>query len=128
MHEQKVQWSYRIDLLVAFAVYAVLLVASIKVGRPMPQGWARTLILASPMLGFGLMIRALVRHAGRIDEYMRMRLLEAIAVAAAIVCALSFTYGFLETAGYPKLSMFSVWVAMGISFALVLAVRACLER
>jgi hypothetical protein len=128
MHEQKVQRSYRIDLLIAFAVYAVMLVASTKVGRPMAEGWARTLVLVSPMVGFGLMIRALVRHARRIDEYMRMRLLEAIAVAAAIVCALSFTYGFLETAGYPKLSMFNVWVAMGISFALVLAVRAWQER
>jgi hypothetical protein len=128
MHEKRVSRAYFIELLTALAVYAVLLVGSIRFGRPMAEGLPRTLVLLAPMAGFGLMIRTLVRHVARVDEYQRVRLLENFALAAAITCALSFSYGFLETAGYPKLSMFSVWVAMGASFAGVLMLRSWRER
>lgn len=128
MYEEKVKRTYFVELFTSLAVYMVLLFASIRFGRPLADGWLRTVVLVSPMIGFGLMIRALVRHTARIDEYQRVRMLEAAALSAAIVGALSFTYGFLETAGYPKLSMFNVWVALGISFALVVAVRAWRER
>jgi hypothetical protein len=128
MYEKSVSRAYNLELLVSLAVYAALLVGSIRFGRPMAEGLGRTLVLLAPMVGFGLMIRALVRHVARVDEYMRVRLLENIALAAAITAALSFSYGFLETAGYPKLSMFSVWIVLGASFALVLALRAWRER
>ena len=128
MHEQKIARSYRTELFVALAVYIVLLFGSIRLGRPMPEGLARTLVLVSPMIGFGLMIRSIVRHVARVDEYVRVRLLETIALSAAITGAVSFTYGFLETVGYPKLSMFSVWIVMGASFGLVNIVRSWRER
>jgi energy-converting hydrogenase Eha subunit A len=128
MYEKRVARAYNIELLVSLAVYAVLLVGSIRLGRPMADGWERTLVLLVPMIGFGLMIRALIRHVARVDEYQRVRLLENIALASAITAGLSFSYGFLETAGYPKLSMFSVWIALGASFGAVLALRAWRER
>jgi len=128
MHEQKIARSYRTELFVALAVYIVLLFGSIRLGRPMPEGLARTLVLVSPMIGFGLMIRSIVRHVARVDEYVRVRLLETIALSAAITGAVSFTYGFLETVGYPKLSMFSVWIVMAASFGLVNCGRALLNR
>ena len=128
MHEKKVAQTYRIELFVAVAVYVVLLTGSIRLGRPMPEGVARTLVLVSPMIGFGLMIRSIVRHVARVDEYVRVRLLETIALSAAITGAVSFTYGFLETVGYPKLSMFSVWIVMAASFGVVNCARVWLKR
>jgi hypothetical protein len=128
MHEKQVARTYRTELFVAVAVYIVLLFGSIRLGRPMPEGVARTLVLVSPMIGFGLMIRSIVRHVARVDEYVRVRLLETIALSAAITGAVSFTYGFLETVGYPKLSMFSVWIVMGASFGLVNIGRSWRER
>lgn len=128
MYEKRVSRAYNLELLVSLVVYAVLLVGSIRFGRPMDEGLGRTLVLLAPMLGFGLMIRALVRHVARVDEYQRVRLLENIALAAAVTAALSFSYGFLETAGYPRLSMFSVWITLGASFAAVIALRAWRER
>lgn len=128
MHEKQVARHYRTELFVAITIYVVLLFGSIRLGRPMPEGLARTLVLVSPMLGFGLMIRAIVRHVARADEYVRVRLLESVALAAAITGAASFTYGFLETVGYPKLSMFSVWIVMGASFGVVNLLRAWRER
>jgi len=123
MHEQKVARAYRIELWTSIAVYAVLLTGSIKLARPMPDGLLRTALLVLPMLGFALMIRAVVRHVARIDEYQRRRLLESIGIAFAITGALTFSYGFLETAGFPRLSMFSVWIVMGASWAAVNLVR-----
>ncbi|MDB5960156.1 MAG: hypothetical protein JWP59_1450 [Massilia sp.] len=128
LKEKQVHSAYRRDMLVAFAVYAVLLFGAIRLARPMDEGIVRTLLLVSPMIGFGLMIRALIRLVGRIDEYQRMRMLEGFSIAMAITAAATFTYGFLETAGFPKLSMFSVWIVMGVSWGLVCAVRNVIER
>jgi hypothetical protein len=88
----------------------------------------RTVVLASPMAGFGLMLVAIARHLRRIDEYLRQRLLETFALAAAITAGVTFTYGFLETAGFPRLSMFIVWPVMGAAWVVVDFVRCRLVR
>lgn len=128
MHEKRVARAYTLELMIALAVYTVLLMAAIRYGRPMEDGWLRTLVLVSPMIGFGLMIRTIVRHFARIDEYQRMRMLENLAIATAITGAVTFTYGFMETAGFPKLSMFYVWVVMCSSVAIVNLARRLLEK
>jgi len=128
MHEKRVARAYRAELWTAIAVYVVLLVASIRYGRPMADGLPRTIVLLAPMIGFALMIRAIARHVARIDEYQRLRMLESVALAFAITGAVTFSYGFLETAGFPKLSMFSVWIVMGASWGLVGLVRGMASR
>ena len=128
MHEKRVGRAYRIELWTAIAVYVVLIVASIRFGRPMAEGLLRTVVLLSPMIGFAMMIRAIARHVARIDEYQRLRLLESLALAFAITGAVTFSYGFLETAGYPKLSMFSVWMVMGVSWGVASVVLAMRTR
>jgi hypothetical protein len=128
MHEKRVGRAYRSELLTAIAVYVVLLLASIRYGRPLDDGVLRTAALLSPMIGFCLMIRAIARHVARIDEYQRQRLLESLALAFGITGAVTFSYGFLEKAGFPKLSMFSVWIVMGASWGLVGLVRGMVAR
>ncbi|KQV36768.1 hypothetical protein [Massilia sp. Root335] len=128
MHEKRVARAYRFELWTAIAVYVVLLAGSIRYGRPLADGPLRTIVLLLPMIGFGLMIRAIARHVARIDEYQRLRLLEGVALAFAITAAVTFSYGFLETAGFPRLSMFSVWILMGASWGLVNIVRSLVAR
>jgi hypothetical protein len=128
MYEKLLACTYKTELWTAVAVYAVLLFGSIYVGRRMDAGVLRTVVMVIPMIGFGLMIRAIARHVARIDEYQRQRLLETIALSAAITGAATFTYGFLETAGFPRLSMFSVWIIMGASWALVSGMRCWWPR
>ena len=128
MHEKRVARAYRAELWAAIAVYAVLLAGSARYGRPLDDGLLRTVILLAPIIGFGLMIRAIARHVARIDEYQRLRHLESVALACAITGAVTFSYGFLETAGFPKLSMFNVWIVMGASWGLVNLVRGLLAR
>lgn len=127
-HEKRVGNLYLRELGVALLLYTVLLVAAIRFGRPLEEGVLRTLLLLSPMIGFGLMLRAIARHLNRVDEYLRMFLLESFALAAGITAGLSFTYGFLETAGYPRLSMFTVWVVLCGATTLVCLVRSLRNR
>ncbi len=128
MHEQRVARAYVKELGAALLLYTLLLVAAIRFGRPMEDGPARTLVLLSPMLGFGLGLWAIARHLARVDEYIRRFLLESVALAAAITAGLTFTYGFLETAGFPRLSMFSVWCVLCGATVLVCALRRLLNR
>jgi hypothetical protein len=123
MHEKQVARAYKVELWSAVAVYAVLLFGSISISRRLDEGALRTIVLVIPMIGFGLMIRAIARHVARIDEYQRQRLLETLALAFAITGGVTFTYGFLETAGFPRLSMFTVWIIMGASWGAVSCLR-----
>lgn len=127
-HQQRINRAYLMELFGSLAVYVVLLFAAIYFGRPMPEGTARSLVLVSPMVGFVLMLWTIARHFNRIDEYMRLRLLENIAIAAGITAGLTFTYGFLETAGLPRVSMFTVWVVLCGSTGVVQLLRKVLNR
>jgi hypothetical protein len=128
MHEKRVARAYFVELMTALVVYTILLFAAIRYGRPMQEGMLRTAILVSPMIGFGMMIRTIARHLARIDEYQRIRLLENLALSVAITGAVTFTNGFMETAGFPKLSMFSVWIVMGCALGAVTLVRKWTDR
>lgn len=127
-HEKRTGKVYLREMAGSLLAYALLLAASIRYGRPMDDGVLRTLVLLSPMIGFCLMLWAIARHLGRIDEYLRRNLLESFALAAALTAGLTFSYGFLETAGYPRLSMFAVWMVLGAATALVTVVRALRQR
>ena len=123
MHEKRIAKIYFRELFASLALYTILLLAAIRFGRPMDPGVLRTVVLLSPMVGFGAAIWAIARQIGRVDEYVRMRLLENVSLGAAITAALTFSYGFLETAGYPKLSMFTVWCVLCLSVVVVQVVR-----
>jgi len=128
MHEQKIKRIYNREFLSAMAIYVVMLTVSIRWGRGMDDGVLRTVVLASPMVGFMLALWAVVRQIRRIDEYVRQTMLENLAIAAGVTAGLSFTYGFLETAGFPKLTMFAVWPVMGGAWFLMTGLRCWTDR
>lgn len=104
---------YQKELGLALLLYAALLVAALVLTRDMAPGALRTALLVSPMLAFALAVRAIVRLVRDTDEFLRKTILEQLAIAAAGTAGITFTYGFLEVAGFPKLSMFAVWPLMG---------------
>jgi hypothetical protein len=128
MHEKRAARIYVRELIGSIALYTIILMAAIKFGRPMAPGVLRTVVLLTPMIGFGAAIWAIARQIGRVDEYVRMRLLENVSLGAAVTAGLTFTYGFLETAGYPKLSMFTVWCVLCLSVCVVQLIRKFLDR
>jgi hypothetical protein len=127
-HEQKLNARYLVEMAGAFIFYAVVLVISIDVGRPMHASLERTLIEVSPMIPVLLLITVIIRYFRRLDEYVRVRALENIAVAAAVTAGWTFTYGFLENAGFPHLSMFNVLPAMCYVWVGVVLVRWMANR
>lgn len=128
MKQKQLTARYLREMIGSLVLYALLLVCSIKFGRPMPEGVARTVFLFSPMAGFLAAIWTIARHVNGIDEYQRKFILETFAVGAALTAAITFSYGFPETAGYPKISMFSVWMIMAASWVLVGCGRALATR
>jgi hypothetical protein len=113
MSERERNVRYYKELMGALVLYAIVLVAALTIGRQMAPGAAQTLLYVSPMLPFLLAVWAIARQIRRSDEFIRQTTLEHVAIAAAVTAGWTFTYGFLENAGYPRLSMFTVWPVMG---------------
>jgi len=103
----------------ALAAYTFVLVLALTIGRRIPSGPVRTTIYVSPMLPILLAVWAIVRQIRRSDEFVRKTVVEHIAITAAVTAGWTFTYGFLENAGYPRLSMFTVWPAMGATWLIL---------
>ncbi|MBN3723362.1 hypothetical protein [Burkholderia sp. Ac-20379] len=99
----------------AILAYVVLLALSVYCLQAgiVESGYARILVALSPMLaGLGI-CWVVVRNLRNVDELVRRIQLEALAIAFAGTALLTFSYGFLENVGFPKLSLFVVWPVMG---------------
>jgi hypothetical protein len=116
--------TYLLELSGALALYMVILGLSLAFGQRLSPGPLQTAIFVCPMAGFLLVVWAVARQVRRSDEYLRKTTLEYLAIAAAVTAGWTFTYGFLENAGFPRLSMFTVWPVMGAVWALA----ACVDR
>ncbi len=128
MKEREVNSRYLVELFSALLLYVLVLFSSILLAKPMEPGTARTLLLLTPVIPLTLAVWAIGRHFRRMDEFVRLRSLESLAVAAAVTAGLSLTYGFLESAGFPRLSMFWVWPVMGAAWGIDLCLRRALSR
>jgi hypothetical protein len=128
MLERDARKKYQLELGGAMVLYVGVLFGSIYVARPMDASTARTILLLSPMIPLLLAIWAIARQFRRMDEFVRLRTLEGLAIGAAVTAALSLTYGFLESAGFPKLSMFWVWPVMGFVWGLAACARRLFAR
>lgn len=110
---------YFIEFGGALVVYAVLLVLSILTLKAIsPTSPLRVPLAVLPMVGGLLIVVAVVRQLGRIDELQRRTLLEAIAIAFAGTAVITFAYGFLQTVGFPQVSWFAVWPIMASLWAI----------
>ena len=110
------------EMVTTFVVYGVVLVGSIEllthvdVARP----W-RDLIALSPMLPAAATAWVVLRELRRMDELQRRIQLEALGFSFAGTAILTFSYGFLEGLGYPRLSMFAVWPILAVLWCIGLA-------
>jgi O-antigen/teichoic acid export membrane protein len=124
MKEKERSKVYLVELFAALVLYMGMLFGSLTLAKQMDAGPLRTVLVASPMLGFGAMIWAIARAYRRMDEFERRLMLENVAIGTLVTVGWTFTYGFLESAGYPKLSMFVIWP----SIAAVWGASTCLRN
>ncbi|HEX7687977.1 MAG TPA: hypothetical protein VF453_09735 [Burkholderiaceae bacterium] len=104
---------YTKELSAALALYAALLVGSIELLQhvAVPAPW-RDAIALSPMAAAAVMAWVMLRQLRRMDELQVRIQLEALGFAFAGTALATFSYGFLEGIGWPRLSMFAVWPLM----------------
>ena len=103
---------YYLELGGSMLLYLFVLVGALNLGQTLEHGPLRTATYLIPVLPIALAAWAIVRQIRRSDEFIRKTTLEHIAIAAGVTGSLTITYGFLENAGFPRLSMFAVWPVM----------------
>jgi len=117
---------YTKELTAALAIYALVLVGSIKfLEHAALAAPLRDLVALSPMIPAAAVAWIVLRELRRMDELQRRIQLEALGFSFAGTAILTFSYGFLEGLGYPRLSMFTVWPMLAVLWivGLVLARR-----
>lgn len=97
------------------AAYVIMLIGSLLLvaGGTVTGAWATAVSLLPTLPALGVAI-AVMRQIRASDELQRRIQLEALSLAFAGTALITFSYGFLENVGYPKLSMFYVWPLMAV--------------
>ncbi|MFK7805313.1 MAG: hypothetical protein AB8G95_27015 [Anaerolineae bacterium] len=107
---KEVNKRYTKELIGSIVAYAVMLVvALLLVNGPFENSNLRYLLVLLPMVPVLFTVRAMIRYLNDTDELERELQLKSLAVSLAGTAFITFTYGFLEQVGLPKISMFAVW-------------------
>lgn len=93
----------------AITAYVIAVAVSSLTQVMLPEGIARTLCALLPIAPMIVVAITVIRQVRQLDELARVIHLEALALAFVGTALITFSYGFLETAGFPRLSMFFVW-------------------
>ena len=104
---------FLMEFAVVMVVYILCVVVSSSLVRSMPDGVAKIALALLPVIPMIAMAVSIVRRVNAMDEMGRKIQLDALAVAFVCTALTTFSYGFLETAGFPRLSPFMVWPIMG---------------
>jgi hypothetical protein len=91
----------------AFFVYVAALATTAWSLAALAPGPLRTALILAPILPGLALILLTVRSYKLCDEYIRLRTLQAAAIAVLVVAVFSLVYFFLELLGLPRLS--SAW-------------------
>ncbi|MFB4370328.1 MULTISPECIES: hypothetical protein [unclassified Pseudomonas] len=93
----------------AITAYVIAVAVSSLTQVMLADGIARTLCALLPIAPMIVVAITVIRQIRQLDELARTIHLEALALAFVGTALITFSYGFLETAGFPRLSMFFVW-------------------
>ncbi|CRM20529.1 hypothetical protein AOA59_29690 [Pseudomonas sp. 2822-15] len=104
---------FLVEFIAIVLLYVACVVISSSFVRSMPDGAAKIALALLPVIPMIAMAVSIIRRLNSMDELGRKIQLEALAVAFVCTALTTFSYGFLETAGLPRLSAFMVWPIMG---------------
>ena len=105
---------YLIQFTIAMTAYVFILFWSIWMAKRFTENPVHTLIALAPLLPIVFLFASIVQYVNSIDELERQIQSESLALAAGITALLAVTYGFLEVAGFPRISAwFTYLVVMG---------------
>lgn len=104
---------FPMEFAVILLVYVLCVVVSSVYMSSIPDGVAKIALALLPVIPMIAMTVSIIRRLNAMDEMGRKIKLEALAVAFVCTALTTFSYGFLETAGFPRMSAFMVWPIMG---------------
>lgn len=90
------------------AYAAILFLTPIILAHGVEEETPRLALSLLPMLPVIFICWLIMRNIRSLDELQRKLQIEALALAFAGTALLTFSYGFLEGAGLPKMTMFAV--------------------
>jgi hypothetical protein len=102
------QKRYFREFAIAIGAYVVILTASVYGLNHGIEGFARYLVAVIPAVPVAGVAIAVVRWLKGTDEFQRQTAITAMAIAGGLTALITVTYGFLENAGMPRMS---VWIS-----------------
>ena len=93
---------------IAMILYAAMLTGAVLLLPYVGGSPWRYLLVLLPVVPVVFGLRAMLRFVEQMDELQRRIQLAGLAFACALVAMLTFAYGFLELAGFPRLSW--IWI------------------
>lgn len=101
---------YRLRFSVAMVAYTIVLLATITLAQRIEQNPVHTLIALLPVIPLVFVFVFIVQFINAIDELERQIHIESLALAAGATALAAVTYGFLEVAGFPHVSMWYTYL------------------
>lgn len=100
-----------------FVIYILILLPSLTfTEQHLDSSW-RFVVAVLPMIPLVFIARETVKHLARMDELHRRIQLTSLAMTVLITALVTLTYGFLERAGFPRVSVLWVWPFMAAIWA-----------
>src|SRR5216683_6843062 len=103
--------AYAREFTIAMAAYVVAVIVTVNLTSNVDPTLRVPLVLI-PLIPSAFALRAYLRFLGQMDKLGRRIQLEALAIGFGAAGMLTFAYGFLENAGFPKLSYVFVFPLM----------------
>lgn len=97
------EWMQQFGLL--FLAYLVAYSGAMWALMTQPAGLLKTLLVMAPIVPGSLMIWRSVVNYRRSDEFVRQKILQAVALTAVVTAFWTLVYAYLEPLGLPHLNM-----------------------
>ncbi|NIE98240.1 hypothetical protein F3J02_17425 [Acinetobacter sp. Tr-809] len=110
------------ELIAAIALYIGVLVGSLKTLNFIEIQWLKIVVSLLPILPALMIALIIIKQFKRFDELQQKIQLQALAISFVGTSLITFSYGFLENVGFPKLTMFLVWPIMAMLWSIATAV------
>lgn len=110
MTQKQIMKRYVREFLLSIVAYALILLASIYAIQNIAMAKLLQIIVAvAPAIPVAFVLGAVLRLLKDSDELQQRVNMLAIAFSAVLTGLLTFSYGFLENIGFPKLPTFAVF-------------------
>jgi len=94
--------------MIAYVLTLIPSIIAVNSLKDYPFAPARVLVALTPVVPVAFMVYFFIRYLNNIDELQQRIQLMSIGFAAGTTGLLTFSYGFLENVGFPRLSL--LWV------------------